>query len=171
MLITTFFAILSFSGAMVSTIHFDQQKKENARQEKIKNKKFLSAADEFKKKYVEVGSDIEDIGSSEYDAWGDKIDNSDDDFNVDVAVADIVSDNIDDISNVNEGTNYLKKRLNIMSLNDTGKYDLKGYKTAYDRINKSNKFISYPTGSYNDFSEKMNDLDDKMNDSYDWMNE
>ena len=139
----------------------------------VKNKNYLfkKAAQQFSNKYLSVGSTLEDTGTAEYKSWGDAIDNSDDDFDVNETVANIVAKNISDIDRADTGVSYLKKRLTLMSKNDTGKYDYKGYEKAYNRIQKFYNFVSYPNGSYSDFSDTMTTLDDNVTDSYNWMNQ
>ncbi|AKP66794.1 DUF4190 domain-containing protein [Companilactobacillus ginsenosidimutans] len=166
MSITTVFLITSFAGSAVGTYHLVQQEAVKEQITKTQDKRFKTASKEFKNKFLIVGSNLETIGTNEYKAWGDKIDNSDEDFDVDVAVTDIVTDNSTSIEQSDKDIKNLEKKLKIMSDNDTGKYNLKKYKTAYKRIGKFHDFVSYPTGSYNSFSDTMTTLDDNVTDSY-----
>ncbi|MQS88762.1 hypothetical protein [Companilactobacillus mishanensis] len=170
MIFTSAFLLVSFVGAVVGTYNLDQQNEVKVNQTKTQNKNFKKASAEFENKFLEAGGNLETIGTNEYKSWGDKIDNSDDDFDVDIAVADIVSDNSSLIEQSYSDISYLKSRLKTMSNNDTGKYNLKDYKTAYDRIAKFQDFVSYPTGSYDDFSDKVTMLDDNVSSSYHTLN-
>lgn len=173
MIITSAFLAISVISIAVSYTSINNAAEEKAKADKRMNKNFETAAAKFERTYLTAGGKMEEIGTSEYKYWGDEIDNSDssDDFDVDAVVSDAVAYNSAKISDTNDELESLKKSLNKMKTNDTGKYDTKGYEKAYLRIKKMGSFVSYPTGSYYDFNDKMTKLDDAVNESYNWMTE
>ncbi|MFC6177613.1 hypothetical protein ACFQAV_12415 [Companilactobacillus huachuanensis] len=173
MIIAASFLALSIISISISATKINNAEAATERVNKQKNKNFKSSSEKFTKTYLSAGGKMEEIGTSEYQYWGDEIDSSDDsdDFDVDTVVADAVSYNSAKISDANDELDVLKKALGKMKTNDTGKYDTKGYEKAYLRIKKLGSFVSYPNGSYYDFNDKMTKLDDAVNESYDWMSE
>ena len=165
--------LVSLIATGISGYKIQVQQAESEQIVKSENHKFNISARQFSNKYITAGSNMEDIGTNEYKSWGDEIDNSSDsdNFDVDTVVANIVSDNSDKISSADDDMIYLKKRIVTMKDNNNGKYDYSGYEKAYNRINKFYKFVSYPTGSYSEFSDTMTKLDNNVSDSYEWMNE
>ncbi|GEO65174.1 hypothetical protein [Companilactobacillus nantensis] len=173
MIIAASFLALSVITISISATKISSDEANTEKINKQKDNNFKSASEKFTRTYLSAGGKMEEVGTSEYKYWGDKIDDSDssDDFDVNEVVADAVAYNSAKISDANNELDVLKKSLNKMKTNDTGKYDTKGYEKAYLRIKKLGSFVSYPTGSYLDFNDKMTKLDDAVNESYDWMTE
>ena len=91
---------------------------------------------------------------------------SDDDFDVDQTITDIVDDNSSDIKKVETGLQRTEESLNKLKKNDTGKYSFSKYEKSYSESRKITNLVSSPSGSYSSFGDKFSDLDGKVSDSY-----
>lgn len=150
-----------------SNVYLVHQDKVQQAEEKKMNKKFNTAASNFKVKYILTASTAEDVGNNETSAWMDGIDNSNgDDFDVDSTIGTVISDNQDDISSLSDNTSSLKNDLTKMKNNDTGKYDFDQYQKAYNKLQKLTSLVSSPYGSYNTFSENFSELDTDISSEY-----
>lgn len=113
--------------------------------------------------------EAEDVGNAENSSWGDAIDDnsvSDDDFDVDQTVSDIVDENSSDIGKAKAGLQEVEKSLDKLKKNDTGTYSIKKYNKSYSELRKMVRFVSSPSGSYSTFGDKFSDIDTKVSDYY-----
>lgn len=130
-------------------------------QEAKMDKNFEKAVKTFNNNYYDTANKAEDIGNNIQEAWGDGIDNSvsADDFDVDSTIEDATMDNIVDITTVRLKTEKIGKAVKTMEKNDTGSYDFKAYKKAYEKLQAFTTLVCSPSGSYNSFNEEFSDLD------------
>lgn len=119
--------------------------------------------------YLVTAMEAEDVGNAENSSWGDAIDDnsvSDDDFDVDQTVSDIVDENSSDIGKAKAGLQEVEKSLDKLKKNDTGTYSIKKYNKSYSELRKMVRFVSSPSGSYSTFGDKFSDIDTKVSDYY-----
>lgn len=121
--------------------------------------------EQFIEKYQDLGATVESLSSKEGDEWGDAIDNSGDDFDVDSTIESIQDKHSDDIDTINDGISELheldQKIQNNHSVNESDK------KTIHKSYLDLKHFADHATnisGSFNDFSDEHNSLDRKTSD-------
>ncbi|AEV95145.1 O-antigen ligase family protein [Pediococcus claussenii] len=163
-------SIISISG--FGAIEHHNQKVAEEKQAKIaqikkqKDKKFKSIASEYSLKYIELISTSEDLAKKVNSEWGNAIDNSGDDYDVDKTIDDIEEKNSDKISQINDDQSTLDSDLTKLKKNNTSKYGYHKFKKANDNITDLTNFVTSPTGSYSDFVDTFNTHDDNASDSY-----
>lgn len=161
--------IVLLLGAGVSNGIYTHQLKVQAQQKSEMNRAFKKEAKNFKATYLVTAMEAEDVGNAENNSWGDAIDDnsvSDDDFDVDQTVSDIVDENSSDIGKAKAGLQETEKSLNKLKKNDTGTYSINKYNKSYFELRKMVRFVSSPSGSYSTFGDKFSDIDTKVSDYY-----
>lgn len=163
-------AIISLGG--ISLVEQHNARLEEIRQEKLANqkkranKKFISTASEYLAEYYILFGKSETLGNSINKDWGNAIDDSTDDFDVDKTIETIENKNTDTISEITDGQSKLDDYLATLEKNDTGTYDLKIYKTANSRMTDLTNKVTSISGSYSSFASDFSDADDAVSKSF-----
>lgn len=141
---TTGIVTVLFSAMIIKIIDVHQQNVEKA-QEAENEKIFKTTANKFLNKYEEIGPECEDLGNTEYDYWGDDIDNSSyDDYDPSDTITSMVEDNADDIITIDSDMQTEKKLLKTLSEHKNDKYDYTKYKKAYDHLDQFADMVTSP---------------------------
>lgn len=178
MIISAVFILIGFGGGWLTVNKINEQyakdaaikaaevKKEKAEKKKT-DKKFNKAASLFKANIYLAVTDSEDLAKAIHKGWGDAIDNSSDNFDVDTTIQKLVSDNQTGIDTMESAVTSAKESLTTMENNDTGDYDLNFYKKLYKHTRKLTDFVASPTGSYSEFIDTFNGYHQKVDDDID----
>lgn len=178
MIISAVFILIGFGGGQLAIDKINEQqakaeaikaaevKKEKAEKKKA-NKKFNKAEGLFRANVYLAVSDSEDLAKVIYKGWGDAIDNSSDNFDVDTTIQKLVSDNQTDIDTMESAVASAKESLTTMENNDTGDYDLNFYEKMYKHTRKLTDFVASPSGSYSEFIDTFNGYHQKVDDDID----
>lgn len=142
------------------------QQEQAALVRKQKNKKFKDAASNYLAEYYIIFGKSESLGNAINKSWGNSIENSSGDYDVDKVITSIESNNSSKISVINDGQSKLDDYLSTLKKNDTGKYDLKVFKTANSRITDLTSTVTSISGSYNSFGDDFSDADDAVAKSF-----
>lgn len=145
----------------VESARLAKEKKEN--EEKDHN--FVRAATSFYSTLSDTDDKIVNLGNKEYDYWGDAIDNSGDDFDVDKTIEDMSDKYSDKALAISENVDSASSDLKKMEKNDTNHFNIKPFKTAYKQFSLKADFVEYPDGSYDDFIDTLNGYNDKIKSS------
>ena len=155
--------VISFIG--FSTVNGQIEQQQEAQVQKKEKTHYKGDKEQFIEKYQDLGATVESLSSKEGDEWGDAIDNSGDDFDVDSTIESIQDKHSDDIDTINDGISELheldQKIQNNHSVNESDK------KTIHKSYLDLKHFADHATnisGSYNDFSDEHNSLDQKTSD-------
>lgn len=154
-------ALLVFGGIGLGVTK-EHQKNEQIRQAKIKknkDKKFKLAANEFKNIYYAIGLKAEKLGDKELNFWDNAIETSGDNFDVDKVGKDMDTKYGSERDTLYTMQATLNAQVKIMKANNTGKYDLSEYTTAYDKMTKFVSIVHGASGSYNSFLNAFNKND------------
>ena len=155
--------VISFIG--FSTVNGQIEQQQEAQVQKKEKTHYKGDKEQFIEKYQDLGATVESLSSKEGDEWGDAIDNSGDDFDVDSTIESIQDKHSDDIDTINDGISELheldQKIQNNHSVNESDK------KTIHQSYLDLKHFADHATsisGSYNDFTDEHNSLDRKTSD-------
>lgn len=168
MVITAVFMLIGLGGGRLAGMKANEQRaREEAIQkakEKKENKAFNDASSAMVSDVYSVVSKSETTAQAIHDGWGDAIDASSDDFDVNTVVQGLVDKNATTIAEIKVSLLSAKNKLSEMEKNDTGKYDLAFYKNLYKHTEKLADFIYSPAGSYSDYIDKFNARHEKIDD-------
>ncbi|MEE6660287.1 hypothetical protein [Limosilactobacillus pontis] len=129
-------------------------------------KNYKGEKEKFVTMYSILGPTVEDLSKKEIDEWGNAIDNSDDDFDVDATIDGIEKKHSEDIDSVEKEIETLHKA--DQKIQDNSYASEKDKKTVHSAYLNLKHFANHATdisGSYNDFSDEHNDMDQKTADS------
>ncbi len=164
------FLIIGFTGGIsLSTIYNKQQEKiakaEKAEQKRM-NKKYSDITDSFIANAGMLVITGEEVTKNIHSGWGDAIDNSGDDYDVNGVVTNLVSENDDDISTMIDFLSDMEKQLDRIDEYDTGyyEYDSDFYQKMYKHAEDYSDFVEAPSGSYLDYVDTANELHEKIAD-------
>jgi hypothetical protein len=132
------------------------------------NREFQYYSSKFNKLYASTGNIAEDVGNSEYNYWGNQIDESYDqsDFNVDKVITAAAERNYKSISKLKSDMNDLEGFLVLLKANNTGELNYSQYKDAYYKMKNIVELVSSPSGSYNSFGSNFEKYDKQISESY-----
>lgn len=142
------------------------QQQKIAKLKKEKNKKFKDTASEYLAEYYIIFGKAEDLGNTINKSWGDSIENSSADYDVDKVLDAIEAKNSSKITTITDGQSQLDTYLATLKKNDTGKYNLKTYETANDRMSTLTTMVTSISGSYSSFGTDFSDADDAVSKSF-----
>ena len=115
--------VISFIG--FSTVNGQIEQQQEAQVQKKEKTHYKGDKEQFIEKYQDLGATVESLSSKEGDEWGDAIDNSGDDFDVDSTIESIQDKHSDDIDTINDGISELheldQKIQNNHSVNESDK--------------------------------------------------
>lgn len=144
----------------------EAQQEKIAKLKKEKNKKFKDTASEYLAEYYIIFGKAEDLGNAINKSWGDSIENSSDDYDVDKVLDAIESKNSSKITTIADGQSQLDTYLATLKKNNTGKYNLKAYETANDKMSTLTTMVTSISGSYSSFGTDFSDADDAVSKSF-----
>ncbi|MCT4452832.1 hypothetical protein [Lactiplantibacillus plantarum] len=144
----------------------EAQQQKIAKLKKEKNKKFKDTASEYLAEYYIIFGKAEDLGNTINKSWGDSIENSSADYDVDKVLDAIEAKNSSKITTITDGQSQLDTYLATLKKNDTGKYNLKTYETANDRMSTLTTMVTSISGSYSSFGTDFSDADDAVSKSF-----
>lgn len=144
----------------------EAQQQKIAKLKKEKNKKFKDTASEYLAEYYIIFGKAEDLGNTINKSWGDSIENSSANYDVDKVLDAIEAKNSSKITTITDGQSQLDTYLATLKKNDTGKYNLKTYETANDRISTLTTMVTSISGSYSSFGTDFSDADDAVSKSF-----
>lgn len=144
----------------------EAQQQKIAKLKKEKNKKFKDTASEYLAEYYIIFGKAEDLGNTINKSWGDSIENSSDDYDVDKVLDAIEAKNSSKITTITDGQSQLDTYLATLKKNNTGKYNLKIYETANDRMSTLTTMVTSISGSYSSFGTDFSDADDAVSKSF-----
>lgn len=144
----------------------EAQQEKIAKLKKEKNKKFKDTASEYLAEYYIIFGKAEDLGNAINKSWGDSIENSSDDYDVDKVLDAIEAKNSSKITTITDGQSQLDTYLATLKKNNTGKYNLKIYETANDRMSTLTTMVTSISGSYSSFGTDFSDADDAVSKSF-----
>ena len=144
----------------------EAQQQKIAKLKKEKNKKFKDTASEYLAEYYIIFGKAEDLGNTINKSWGDSIENSSANYDVDKVLDAIEAKNSSKITTITDGQSQLDTYLATLKKNDTGKYNLKTYETANDRMSTLTTMVTSISGSYSSFGTDFSDADDAVSKSF-----
>lgn len=144
----------------------EAQQQKIAKLKKEKNKKFKDTASEYLAEYYIIFGKAEDLGNTINKSWGDSIENSSVNYDVDKVLDAIEAKNSSKITTITDGQSQLDTYLATLKKNDTGKYNLKTYETANDRMSTLTTMVTSISGSYSSFGTDFSDADDAVSKSF-----
>ncbi|PKX53831.1 hypothetical protein BIS21_01620 [Lactiplantibacillus plantarum] len=144
----------------------EAQQQKIAKLKKEKNKKFKDTASEYLAEYYIIFGKAEDLGNTINKSWGDSIENSSADYDVDKVLDAIEAKNSSKITTITDGQSQLDTYLTTLKKNDTGKYNLKTYETANDRMSTLTTMVTSISGSYSSFGTDFSNADDAVSKSF-----
>ncbi|MFH7579662.1 hypothetical protein [Lactiplantibacillus plantarum] len=144
----------------------EAQQEKIAKLKKEKNKKFKDTASEYLAEYYIIFGKAEDLGNTINKSWGDSIENSSADYDVDKVLDAIEAKNSSKITTITDGQSQLDTYLATLKKNNTGKYNLKIYETANDRMSTLTTMVTSISGSYSSFGTDFSDADDAVSKSF-----
>lgn len=130
------------------------------------NTEFDNTAQRYEALYLTTAEKAEKVGNSEQKSWSDGIDNSEDDFNPDNVIAKSMAKNVDNIDDINNNMQKLKRYLAYMKRNTTEDRNLKKYQKSYSELKKFTNLVTSPSGSYNSFTDSFNNYDVSTAEAY-----
>lgn len=130
------------------------------------NTEFDNTAQRYETLYLTTAEKAEKVGNSEQKSWSDGIDNSEDDFNPDNVIAKSMAKNVDNIDDINNNMQKLKRYLAYMKRNTTEDRNLKKYQKSYSELKKFTNLVTSPSGSYNSFTDSFNNYDVSTAEAY-----
>ena len=142
------------------------QQQKIAKLKKEKNKKFKDTASEYLAEYYIIFGKAEDLGNTINKSWGDSIENSSADYDVDKVLDAIEAKNSSKITTITDGQSQLDTYLATLKKIDSGKYNLKTYDTANDRMSTLTTMVTSISGSYSSFGTDFSDADDAVSKSF-----
>lgn len=155
--------VISFIG--FSTVNGQIESQNEAQAQKKEKSNYKDDKEQFIAKYKILGATIEELSSKEGDEWGDAIDNSDGDFDVDSTINGIQDKHEDDIDTVDDGISTLHDLDQKIQKNDSvNESDKKTIHQSYLDLKHFADHATSISGSYNDFTDEHNSLDRKTSD-------
>lgn len=162
------FLVIGFAGNKIVTGRIEVQEAKEEKEEreiaKAANAKFRKASSSLVANVYSAITLSEDAANAIQDGWGDAIDNSSDDFDVDETINALVSENQTKIDSMQSALTEAKNDLDTMENNDTGKYDFDYYNGLYKHASKVANFTAAPSGSYSTFADTYNEYHTKVDD-------
>ena len=158
-------------GAIAVQNHQDkiiaQEKAAQARLIKRKNTKFITTVSSFLTTLNVAWGDTEKLDNKTNKGWYNAIESDSESFDVNKTIENIQSNNADLIASITTEQDQLNSDIKKLKDNDTGKYDLKKYETANEKMKAYSDFVTAPSGSYSDYGSKTTDLDNAVNTAVD----
>ena len=155
--------VVGFIGFNIVEGQIEEQ--QEAQIQKKEKSNYKDDKDQFIVKYKILGATIENLSSKEGDEWGDAIDNSDGDFDVDSTIEGIQDKHEDDIDKVDDGISALHDLdQKIQKNNSVSDSDKKTIHQSYLDLKHFADHATSISGSYNDFTDEHNSLDQKTSD-------
>ena len=153
--------------AIISVCVFMNKKNE---EEKERQKEFIESAIELNEDILISSAKLEDVGNEILSYWHDAI-YEDTYDSIDTAVYEARNDNIDTLIEIVEEKEKIQKiyrkiiKFNIKETAENKKIK-ELIEQEYDIFLELESLISFPSGSYNDFSSKFNELDYDLAQTY-----
>lgn len=162
--------IVSLGG--VGMIEQHNANVEKARQAQVaglkkqKDKKFKSTASEYLAEYYTAFGKSEDLGNAINKEWAQSIQDSTGDYDVNKALETIEKKHSTTISEITNEQSNMDDYLSTLKKNDTGKYDLKSFETANNKMTDLTTMVTTVSGSYTSFGNDFSDSDDAVAKSF-----
>lgn len=119
----------------------------------------------FVSQYASVGAAAEDLSNKEGSEWGDAIDNSGDDFDVDATIDGIEKKHSDDIDSLETLVEHMHEKDQKIQKNTAApKSEKKTIHSAYLSLKHYANHATYISGSYDDFTDEAGKLDQETAD-------
>ena len=144
-IVSVILTVVCFLGAAFAQSSYEDQA----------NERFRTAGDDFTKRYITVCERAQDISNSEHKYWGNAIEDSSLNFDVDKAISGAVDKNSASLGFEKSNLKKMEQDLETMKSNDTGDYKVSGFKKCYDTAYDWVNYLSSPYGSYNSFVTKV----------------
>ena len=155
-------AVCLIGGSMAQN---EADEEEQAAIEAQDKKNYKGEKEKFIAMYSTLGPAVEQLSEKEGDEWGDAIDNSGYDFDVNSTIDNIEKKNSEDIDNVE--TVLDKLHTTDQKIQDNSYASGKDKKTIHDAYLSLKHFADHATaigGSYDDFTDEHNQMDRKTAD-------
>lgn len=135
-----------------------QEKAEQVQLAKKKNAKFTTYATSFVSTFNDTWNDTVKLNNKTDKSWSSAIESDSESFDVNKTIEKVESDNSNLILGITTNQDQLNKDIKNLKANNTGKYDIKKYETANNKIQAYANFVVNPSGSYNEYGSKTTDL-------------
>lgn len=148
-------------GSMAQNAADEEEAEAKAAAQYAKDKKnYKDEKQNFISQYAYVGAAAEDLANKESDEWGDAIDNSGDDFDVDSAIDNIEKKHSDDIDSLEKLINHMHEKDQEIQKNTAApKSEKETIHSAYLSLKHFANHATYISGSYDDFNDEASKLD------------
>lgn len=167
MIITLVVMIVCLIGGSLAQNAADEQEAEaEAAAQYAKDKKTYKEDKKlFIGQYGLVGAAAEDLSNKESSEWGDAIDNSGDDFDVDATIDEIEEKHSDDIDSLETLVEHMHEKDQKIQKNTAApKSEKKTIHSAYLSLKHFVNHATYISGSYDDFTDEAGKLDQETAD-------
>ena len=124
-IVSVILTVVCFLGASFAQSSYESQA----------NEQFRSAGNDFGERYANVCERARKISNSEHDYWGDAIDGSSENFNVDKAIDGAVAKNKTALESEKNDLEKMNQDLMIMKKNDTGDYKISNWQIVKFKLN------------------------------------
>lgn len=162
-IVTLVVMVVCFIGGSLAQNEADE---EAAAAQYAKDKKnYKDEKKNFISQYAYVGAAAEDLSNKESNEWGDAIENSGDDFDVDSTIDSIEKKHSDDIDGLETLVAHMHEKDQEIQKNTAApKREKKTIHSAYLSLKHFANQATYISGSYNDFNDKASKLDQEVAD-------